>query len=122
MKTQETVVESWSTLHALTPEDAATIGAMRKVLKPHKGQLRGTAARKPFDDVMEHTPAATGVIYEADTVGGVPGWWCRPANARSAESVLYLHGGRPTLIFHGGYDSSLEELFYFGAAAAVRRG
>ncbi|MEH2254511.1 alpha/beta hydrolase family protein [Nostoc sp.] len=29
---------------------------------------------------------------------------------------------RPTLIFHGGYDSSIEELFYFGAAAAIRRG
>ena len=29
---------------------------------------------------------------------------------------------RPTIIFHGGYDSSLEELFYFGAAAAIRRG
>jgi pimeloyl-ACP methyl ester carboxylesterase len=29
---------------------------------------------------------------------------------------------RPTLIFHGGYDSSVEELFYFGAAAAIRRG
>lgn len=29
---------------------------------------------------------------------------------------------RPTLIFHGGYDSSLEELYYFGAAAAIRRG
>ena len=29
---------------------------------------------------------------------------------------------RPTLIFHGGYDSSIEELFYFGAAAALRRG
>ena len=29
---------------------------------------------------------------------------------------------RPTLIFHGGFDSSKEELFYFGAAAAVRRG
>ena len=29
---------------------------------------------------------------------------------------------RPTVIFHGGYDSSIEELFYFGAAAAVRRG
>ena len=28
---------------------------------------------------------------------------------------------RPTLLFHGGYDSSVEELFYFGAAA-VRRG
>lgn len=29
---------------------------------------------------------------------------------------------RPTLIFHGGYDSSIEELFYYGGAAAVRRG
>ncbi|SEV92395.1 alpha/beta hydrolase [Luteibacter sp. 329MFSha] len=29
---------------------------------------------------------------------------------------------RPTIVFHGGYDSSIEELYYFGAAAAVRRG
>jgi pimeloyl-ACP methyl ester carboxylesterase len=29
---------------------------------------------------------------------------------------------RPTLIFFGGFDSSLEELFYFGGAPAVRRG
>ena len=29
---------------------------------------------------------------------------------------------RPTIIFHGGFDSSIEELFYFGAAAAIRRG
>lgn len=29
---------------------------------------------------------------------------------------------RPTVIFHGGFDSSREELFYFGGAAAVRRG
>lgn len=29
---------------------------------------------------------------------------------------------RPTVIFHGGFDSSVEELFYFGAAAAIRRG
>jgi pimeloyl-ACP methyl ester carboxylesterase len=28
----------------------------------------------------------------------------------------------PTLIFFGGFDSSLEELFYFGGAPAVRRG
>jgi pimeloyl-ACP methyl ester carboxylesterase len=28
---------------------------------------------------------------------------------------------RPTLIFHGGFDSSLEELFYFGAAGAITR-
>lgn len=29
---------------------------------------------------------------------------------------------RPTIIFHGGFDSSLEELFFYSAAAAVRRG
>lgn len=29
---------------------------------------------------------------------------------------------RPTLIFHGGYDSSLEELYFAAAAAAVQRG
>ena len=29
---------------------------------------------------------------------------------------------RPTLVFGGGFDSSLEELFYFGAAAATRHG
>ncbi|MCJ1378675.1 hypothetical protein MMC17_001774 [Xylographa soralifera] len=29
---------------------------------------------------------------------------------------------RPTLIFIGGFDSSLEELFFFAGAAAVRRG
>ena len=29
---------------------------------------------------------------------------------------------RPTLIFHGGFDSSVEELFYYGGAPAIRRG
>ena len=29
---------------------------------------------------------------------------------------------RPTLVYHGGYDSSVEEMYFFFAAAAVRRG
>ena len=29
---------------------------------------------------------------------------------------------RPTLVYHGGFDSSLEEMFFFFAAAAIRRG
>lgn len=29
---------------------------------------------------------------------------------------------RPTIIFHGGFDSSIEELFYYGGAPAVLRG
>jgi acetyl esterase/lipase len=33
------------------------------------------------------------VTFEADTVGGIPGWWCRPKQARSGLVVLHLHGG-----------------------------
>ena len=29
---------------------------------------------------------------------------------------------RPTLVYHGGYDSSVEEMYFFLAAAAIRRG
>lgn len=29
---------------------------------------------------------------------------------------------RPTIVFHGGFDSSIEELFYYGGAPAVLRG
>ncbi len=50
------------------------------------------------------------IPYEGTTL---PGYFYKVDN--SAQP-------RPTLIFHGGYDSSVEELFYFGAAAAVRRG
>jgi acetyl esterase/lipase len=42
---------------------------------------------------MERTPAADGVANEAATVGGVPGWWCRPAEAQADAAILYLHGG-----------------------------
>jgi len=49
--------------------------------------------RPIFDELMAKTPAANGVSYEAATVGGVPGWWCRPADAVGGSAVLYLHGG-----------------------------
>ena len=85
--------EKWSTVHDLSPEDAAAVAAMRTMLEPYKGGLQGTAARKRFDEIMQHTPDAEGIAYEADTVGGVPGWWCRPPRARSSAAILYLHGG-----------------------------
>jgi monoterpene epsilon-lactone hydrolase len=34
-----------------------------------------------------------GVSFEADTVGAIPGWWCRPRQAKSANVILHLHGG-----------------------------
>jgi acetyl esterase/lipase len=36
---------------------------------------------------------ADGVTYEAATVGGIPDWWCRPANGIGDAVILYLHGG-----------------------------
>jgi len=51
------------------------------------------AGRATFDKLMEKTPSAEGITYEAASVGGVPGWWRRPAEAGVGPAVLYLHGG-----------------------------
>ena len=62
------------TLHPVTPADAAVATAARAFTAPMKGKLRGTSARQPFDDIMGHVPAPDSIRYEADTIGGVPGW------------------------------------------------
>jgi acetyl esterase/lipase len=67
--------------------------AMRAIVEPNKGRLQGTAARVPFDAIMEHVKAPAWVVYEADHVGGIPGWWCRPEDARPNHAVMHLHGG-----------------------------
>jgi len=42
---------------------------------------------------MTRTPSAESVTFESAVVGGVPGWWARPADAVVAGAILYLHGG-----------------------------
>ncbi len=93
--TQQKTVEdtAWSVFHPISAEDAAAAAAMRAIIEPHKGLMQGTAARQPFDAIMEHVPAPADVTYEPDTVGGVPGWWCRPATPLPNAAILYLHGG-----------------------------
>ncbi len=34
-----------------------------------------------------------GVTFEAGTVGGIPGWWCKPEGAQSDAVLLHIHGG-----------------------------
>jgi acetyl esterase/lipase len=84
---------SWSSTHPITAEDKVAMAALRAMVEPLKGTLQGTAARQPFDAIMEHVPAPEGVRFEADTVGGVSGWWCRPSQAKSEHVILHLHGG-----------------------------
>ncbi|MBE7210248.1 MAG: alpha/beta fold hydrolase [Gluconacetobacter diazotrophicus] len=50
------------------------------------------------------------IPYENTTL---PGWFYKVDDSDTP---------RPTLVFHGGYDSSIEELFFYGGAPAVRRG
>jgi monoterpene epsilon-lactone hydrolase len=83
-----------ATIHLLAPADQLAVEALRQATAALKGQLNGPAARPMFDSIMQLTPAAAGVSFEADTVGGVPGQWCRLASPGAPASVgLFIHGG-----------------------------
>jgi pimeloyl-ACP methyl ester carboxylesterase len=69
--------------------------------------------------LMSSPPERVRFPYEDTTL---PGWWI-PAEAGSAHpSGADPDGPRPTLVFHGGFDSTEEELYFSGGAAAARRG
>jgi len=84
---------SWSFDHPLTSEDAAAMNALRSAVAGMKGKLEGTAARAPFDSIIERVAVAEGVAFEPDRVGGISGWWVKPAQARKGSAILHLHGG-----------------------------
>lgn len=73
--------------------DRAAMLAMRAMIALQPAADLGPGGRAAFDELMGKTPAAAGVTYEAATVGGVSGWWCRPADAGPDAAILYLHGG-----------------------------
>ena len=73
--------------------DRAAMLAMRGVIALQPRTAPGPEARPAFDEMIARTSAADGVTHEAATVGGVPGWWCRPARAIDGAALLYLHGG-----------------------------
>jgi acetyl esterase/lipase len=50
-------------------------------------------SRAAFDELMQKTPPSEVVNYEAATIDGVSGWWCRPKQAMDGCAVVYLHGG-----------------------------
>ena len=82
-----------TTFHPEHLLDRAAMLAMRAMIALQPTVDLGPGGRAAFDALMERTPAAAGVAYEAATVGGVPGWWCRPAEVAADAAILYLHGG-----------------------------
>ena len=80
-------------VHALDAGDAQLVAKMRLMAAPAKGVARGVEGRGQFDALMASVPAPNLVTSETDTIGGVPGTWVRPANARPGCALLHLHGG-----------------------------
>src|SRR5216683_1890554 len=80
-------------IHPLDPEDAAITAAMRAMVSSSKGARPGIEARGQFDAFMESVLPRDDVTFEADSLGGVPGLWVHPANWRSDEAIVHLHGG-----------------------------
>ena len=80
-------------VHPLDPEDAAITAAMRAMVSSSKGARPGIEARGQFDALMESVLPRDDVTFEADTLGGVPGFWVHPADWRSDEAIVHLHGG-----------------------------
>ena len=79
--------------HKESLADQAAMQIMRAELRLQPALQFGPEARPVFDEIVARTPAAQNVSYEAETVGGVPGWWCKPSDTVKGAAVLYLHGG-----------------------------
>jgi monoterpene epsilon-lactone hydrolase len=81
------------TIHPLNEEDSVAVAALRSVEAPMKGRFEGTAGRGLFNDIMERVAVPEGVTFEAATVGGIPGWWAKPAHAQKGAAIVHVHGG-----------------------------
>jgi monoterpene epsilon-lactone hydrolase len=84
---------SFVAIHPLDPEDAAITAAMRAMTNSTKGARPGIEARGQFDAFMESVLPRDDVTFEADTLGGIPGLWVHPADWRSDDAIVHLHGG-----------------------------
>jgi epsilon-lactone hydrolase len=85
--------KDFAIIHPLDPEDAVITAATRAMVSSAKGVTAGIEARGQFDSLMESVLPRNDVTFEADALGGVPGLWVHPANWRSDEAIVHLHGG-----------------------------
>jgi len=93
LEDQRFAQQSATTFHPINTADKTAMASLRAIVEPNKGRLQGTAARVPFDAIMERVAAPEGVTFEAGAVGGVPGGWCKPEGAQPDAVLLHIHGG-----------------------------
>jgi epsilon-lactone hydrolase len=81
-------------VHPLDPKDAAVTAAIRTMANSAKGVIQHAAeAREQFNAFMESVLPRDDVTFEAGVLGGIQGIWVYPANWRSDEAIIHLHGG-----------------------------
>lgn len=73
--------------------DRAEMAVMRALLAVQPKLRFGPEARPDFDALTAKTPESTDVKYEAATLGGVAGWWCKPPQPIDGSAIAYFHGG-----------------------------
>jgi monoterpene epsilon-lactone hydrolase len=83
----------WLEIYPLSQEDSVVAAALRSVVAPMKGKFEGTAGRGLFNDIMERVAVPEGVTFEAATLGGIAGWWAKPARAQEGAAIIHVHGG-----------------------------
>ena len=88
-----TTNSAWLVVHPLSQEDSAAVATMRGLVAPMKGKLEGIAGRDPFNDIMERVVVPEGISFEAASVGGISGWWAKPALAQKGVAIMHVHGG-----------------------------
>jgi epsilon-lactone hydrolase len=93
MLADTTAQPSWLAVHPVSQQDSLAATALRGAVAAFKGKLTGTAARGPFDDVMERVVSPAGVTFETDTVGGISGLWAKPARRKKGAAIIHVHGG-----------------------------
>ncbi|ESQ92863.1 NAD(P)H-binding protein [Asticcacaulis benevestitus] len=104
--------------HELTAADAETMQGMRAMLAGMPSLTFGPESRPTFDAIMGQTPAPESVSFEQGQVGGVPGWWARPAKADPKAVILYLHGGGYVIGSAGAYRNFVGHIAAKSGAAA----
>src|ERR1700720_2548840 len=80
-------------IHPLSEEDSVAAAALRSVVAPLKGRFEGIAGRGLFNDIMERVAVPERVTFEAATIGGIAGWWAKPARAQKGAAIIHVHGG-----------------------------
>jgi len=88
-----TLKQPWLAVHPLSQEDSLAATALRASVAAVKGKLAGTAARGPFNGIMERVAVPAGVTFKPDTVGGISGVWAKPARPRKHAAIIHVHGG-----------------------------